>query len=687
MRKKEFSSFDVAAVVRELRNLILGSRTVNIYQTDSKTLFFKLHKPENPTLWLVLEAGRRLHLTSYAVEKPLAPPAFCKALRKHLRNSVLTNIEQYEFERTITFSFKIRNSVLKLIMEVFSDGNFILVDEHNNVLHALTYKRMKDRNILRGEPFVFAPSSSKNPLKVSLQEFNETIKSFSETEVVRALARFLSIGGLYAEEVLLRAGVDKKLQCNALDENAAAAIFDCLRLLLSQVLDCNLEPCIVLDVDGILVDVVPIRLKRYEGLRAKHFGSFNEALDEFYIRLRALETALSANTEVEALNRELERFKRIAESQERIIAEAKIDAEHYKRIGDTIYARSSELQLLLDKFILGVKSGKSWNEVVSEILAEKEKRVNPSVFFESFDAKKLMINVCVDDLRFSLDLRCKLFDAAAKFYERSKKAKQRLEGAKISLEDTRKKMAEVEAKIMETKTLETAKPVTLLEDEIEKTRIRHKGWFEKFRWFKSSEGFLVIAGKDAVSNEVLIKKYTSPEDVVFHADITGAPFVVIKTDGKQPTTQCLKEAAEFAAAHSRGWREGFATVDVYWVKPEQVRKTAPSGEYVPRGAFVISGKRNWMRNTPLKIAIGTIINEKTSEIKLTAEPVDAVKAKTQNYVILVPGDTSVKELYKQIIKRLAEKTPKEIREKIQKTTFEEIRTLIPYDKGQIQTQT
>jgi predicted ribosome quality control (RQC) complex YloA/Tae2 family protein len=321
-------------------------------------------------------------------------------------------------------------------------------------------------------------------------------------------------------------------------------------------------------------------------------------------------------------------------------------------------------------------------------LAEKEAGVKPSAFFESFDPKRLTINVCVDNLRFSLGLRSKLFDSATKFYQLGKKAKQRFDGAKAALEETRKKLAALEAKVtgLEAKTAAAATPSGVVEKEIAKRRIKSKEWFEKFRWFKSSDGFLIVAGKDAVSNEVLIKRYTAPEDVVLHADIIGAPFVVIKTEGKTPSEQCLKEAAEFAAAHSRGWREGFATTDIYWVKPEQLSKASPSGEYVPRGAFIISGKRNWMRNTPLRIAIGSLIDEKMSEIELVGGPVDAVKAKTKNFVIIVPGDTEGKELFKQILKKLAEKTPKEIRGKIQKASFEEIRELIPYGKGRLQTQ-
>jgi len=681
LRKKEFTSFDVAAVVRELKGTILDARVSNVYQLDSKTLLFKLHKPEKPVFGLVLESARRLHLTAYMVEKPLVPPAFCMALRKYLRNGWLTDIEQYEFERVVVFSFKTKAGKLRLVLELFGEGNIILVDEKGEILHALAYKRMRDRNILRGEAFVFAPPSGKNPFKVREKEFRKELRNFGDVEVVRALARFLSIGGVHAEEVLLMAGVDKTKPCNALSESDVDAIFDSLQDLLSQVLSGKLEPCVVLDDAGGFVDVVPFRLRRYEGFKHQPYNSFDEALDEFYVRIAAVERA-RGGLEVEELKREAARLKRIIESQEKALAEANAEAVKDRNIGDAIYAHAGELQALLDRFADAKKSGKEWNTIVSGVLAEKRSGVKPSVFFESFDAKGLVITVCVDGLRFGLDLREGLFDSAGRFYERSKRAKQKLEGAQTALEESRKKLVEVEAKIKKAETLEYVEPAEA-EEELIKRKIRHKEWFEKFRWFVSSDGFLVVAGKDAVSNEVLIKKHAETGDVVFHADIAGAPFVVVKTEGKKPSDQCLREAGEFAAAFSRGWREGFASVDVYWVKPEQLSKGGPSGEFVPRGGFVVSGKRNWMRGVQLRVAIGVVVNEEEGWIRIGGGPVDAVKVKADAYVIIVPGDLTGKELFRRVLKVLAEKMPREHREIVLEISIEDIREYLPYNKGSV----
>ncbi|MCK4313347.1 NFACT family protein, partial [Candidatus Bathyarchaeota archaeon] len=247
MRKKQFTSFDVAAVVRELHEAVLDSRVNNVYQLDRRALLFKLRKADGLVTWLMLEAGKRLHLISYAVEKPKVPPTFCMALRKYLRNSWLTGIEQYEFERVVIFTFRTKVGVMRLFLELFGDGNIILVGENGKILHALSCKRMRDRNVLRGEIFHFPPPSGKNPLKVSKEELLETLRNLGDVEVVRALARFLGIGGSYAEETLLRAGVDKKTPCNTLDDTMVDAVFNELQSLLSQVTDELLQPCVILD--------------------------------------------------------------------------------------------------------------------------------------------------------------------------------------------------------------------------------------------------------------------------------------------------------------------------------------------------------------------------------------------------------------------------------------------------------
>jgi len=53
-------------------------------------------------------------------------------------------------------------------------------------------------------------------------------------------------------------------------------------------------------------------------------------------------------------------------------------------------------------------------------------------------------------------------------------------------------------------------------------------WFEKFYWFLSSENYLVISARDSHQNEMLIKKYAKKEDIIFHTQIQGSAFTLVK---------------------------------------------------------------------------------------------------------------------------------------------------------------
>src|SRR5208283_2238803 len=145
----------------------------------------------------------------------------------------------------------------------------------------------------------------------------------------------------------------------------------------------NFEPSIILDEDGGFLDVVPFKLRRYEGLKTQVYSSFNQALDEFYLRVTTAENAL-ASVEVDKLKQEAERLKRMVVEQEKSIREDEAKVERDKLIGDTIYAHFNELQTFQDKLVNANMTGKDWNTLINEALAAKKTGSIPEVYLESF---------------------------------------------------------------------------------------------------------------------------------------------------------------------------------------------------------------------------------------------------------------------------------------------------------------
>ncbi len=124
-------------------------------------------------------------------------------------------------------------------------------------------------------------------------------------------------------------------------------------------------------------------------------------------------------------------------------------------------------------------------------------------------------------------------------------------------------------------------------------------WYEKFHWFFTSSGMLAIGGRDAQQNEMLNSKYFGESDLFFHADIFGAPVVVLK-DGAAADSGTKEEAAQFAACYSSAWKQMLGAVDVYAMRREQVSKSSEKG-YLGAGSFLLKGEREWHRNMKLEL--------------------------------------------------------------------------------------
>ena len=661
------SSLDIAVLTAELDMMIKDSRISNIYQLNEKMLLLNLRKPKGLRENLLIEAGRRLHITTYVFEKPLKPPDFCMALRKYLRNGRIKKIQQYDFERIVELIVESKAGEYRLIIELFGEGNIILVGPDDKILHALTYKRMRDRNIIRGEIFKYPPPRGRDPRTIHLEDLEE-IRKMGRIEVVRSVTRFLGIGGKYAEEVLTRAGIQKNMLSSSLKDEELRSIYGSLEELLSEASISKESPSIFVDEKGRWVDVSPIEMKKYSDLKSIRFKSFNEALDEFYAKSFVKERVSDLE---ETFEQEIARLERILRNQEETLQKSRRRAETYRKIGEAIYLHLNEIQFLIQRIMSEKRAGKDWKEIVETLRREKKESRAPAIYFEDLNPKTLSLRVSVEGQVFDLDLRISAQRNAAEYYERAKKAEKKAKGAEEAIKETQRRIEEAERRRLE----ETEKIPKI------PPKKRRREWYEKFRWFHSSEGFLAIGGRDRIQNEILIKKYMEPKDLVFHAEIAGAPFVLLKTEGKQPSENTLYETAQFAASYSRAWKEGLGSINVYWVHPDQVSKSPPSGEYLSKGAFMIYGSRNYIRNVPLEVAIGAVKND--DEIQVIGGPPQAVAKQTDVYVRIVPGNESSGRLAKQIRNLMAKMLSEKGCEGVQNIPLEEIQRFIPSGRGAI----
>jgi len=537
MSKRSFTSLDVHSTLDELKER-KGARVQKVYQKSDR-VFLTLYKKKKEMLIL---RPRGIYFTQYTQDFPTKPPNFSMLLRKRLLNSTLESAEQHHFDRVITLTFKGKET-FKLVVELFSDGNLILLDSNDTIIQPLRFQEWKHRSIKPKKKYVFPPESFNTP-KLAQKKFSEILKS-SEKDLVRTLATTLSLGGEYAEELCTRAEVKKNTPPSQLKPTDLKNLHTTLKSLFKS------KEFFLYRKKSKPIDFSVIKLSKYKA--AEPHETLSSAADEYFSEIDK-ELVEEKHEEI------VKKLEKIIETQRKTLLETRENMKEWKIEADTLSAEQK-------------------------------------------------------------------FEESGKLYNKIKKARKKIVGIRKAIEDSAAKMLKIP---------QAAPKLPTKKEEVERE------WYEKFRWFFSSDDFLVIGGKDATTNEIVVKKHTQPGDAVFHADITGAPFCVVQSEGKKIPQKTLEETAIFAASYSKAWQLGLGTVDVYWINPEQVSKELG----LPKGAFMIHGKKNYFRNTTLKLAIG----EKDGEI--IHGPTSSVSSKTKNLVGISPGNIKSKELAQKIAKKL-----------------------------------
>ena len=626
---KNMSNVDVYAVCHELRDLLKGARVDKAYQPTKDTVLIRFHVAGKGRIDIVFQAGRRMHMTQYPLPNPKIPPNFPMLLRKYIKGATVEDIRQYNFDRIVELHVA-KEQKFTLVIELFAKGNIILLDEEGKIILPLKRKLWSDRKISSKEEYKYPPKRGINPLEVSKEELEDVFRN-SDSDIIRTLARS-GLGGIYSEEILLRSNVQKDLPAAEISDSDLDSIYNSIYELFGPLRTSNFHPQILSDGKE---DVLPLDLEIYANYKKETFETYNEAADEFF----SSEVRETLKNEYEDVwGAEVKKFEKRLKIQEETLDKFHKTIKVSKKRGDLLYANYGKIQSILD-IIKDAREKYSWNEIASKLKTARKQGLAGADIIESLD-KLGNLTLKIDDEVINIDAKVEIPENAEVYYEKAKKAKRKITGVNIAIEKTKKEIEKAKNK----KEIEMER-VTLPQKRVKK----ELKWFEKLRWFISSDGFLVIGGRDANSNEIVVKKYMENNDVYFHSDIHGAPSVIIKSQGKEIPETTLNEAASFAASFSSAWTKGFGSQDVYWVHPDQVSKTPQSGEFVKKGAFIIRGTRNYIRAATLLIAVGIVDYEGE---RLMAGPLDAVKKYNDNYVIIKPGYTKKEALSREIRHRL-----------------------------------
>jgi predicted ribosome quality control (RQC) complex YloA/Tae2 family protein len=624
--ERGLSSFDIYVIVSELQDL-RGCFVEKIYQLTRDEILLRVQqKTGNQKESLFIRNGELICRTQQSFESPEKPSLFAMTLRKYLLNGKISDITQHEFDRIIQIKIGRKEGDYTLVCELFSKGNIILLNPEGRIIRPLISKEWASRVIRSGEIYKPPPSQT-NPFHISEQEFQELL-SKSSKDLVRSLATSVNLSGMYAEELCVRAGVDKATKIKAIDATAMKKLYEELKKLLVVFQEKDIHPVFV-KKNQALIDILPFPFLSYTAIDYEPTASFSKGL-ELFIPDRKIQKPQESTV----YRKKIEKLQRQQIQQQDLIEVFRKNIEQKKRDANLLYLNFQVCEKLLQEIAILLRQ-KEKNDAINKI------RQNPLVKLFDPTTNELVIMLSDEDgntIEIGLDFRKSVSENADQKYDESKKIQEKLKGALEAVEQTTHELA-------------TIKDVDVVE---KKKKVTHEKqwWFERFRWFISTEGNLVVAGRDASSNDTVVKKYLSEGDRYAHADIHGAPSCVIKSKGlndeKIPISEkTLEEACLFAASYSRAWNQS-GEASAYWVLPEQVSKTPESGEFVPKGAFMIRGKRNYYRSK-LEVAVGLIPLGDAE--KLMGGPVTAVATRAvKGYAIITPGTTKKSMIAQKLAK-------------------------------------
>ena len=648
---KSMTNVDIYTICQELNDLLVGARVDKSFQPTKDTVVMRFHKAGTGRLDLVIQAGKRIHLSQYPLTNPQNPPSFPMLLRKIVKGANVVSIEQHNFDRVVEIKMK-KEETYTLIVELFSQGNIILLNESNEIILPLKRKHWSDRDISSKKEYVFPLENGINPITLTIDEFKEVVADGEDEEIVRVLATN-GLGSLYAEEIMLNTEISKKTACSSLSAEEINIIFNALKSVFEPLEKRQFTPMIVNNKKEIKKlelenpdkkykskeDVISINLSQYEGFEVESFESFNEACDEFYSS--KVKNEITGIQEA-AWNKKVSKFSKRLEKQEETLHNFEKTIEDSQMKGELLFTNYVQVDNILNVIKGAREKDYGWKEIGKTLKDAKKSGMADAQIFESMDPLG-NITLRIDDVSIALDSKKSIPDNAEVYYEKAKKAKRKIKGALIAIENTKRQLADMEAK------KEKAMSNIMVPQKRVKKNLK---WYEKLRWFVSSDGILVVCGRDAGTNEAVVKKYLEQNDIYLHADIHGAPSVVAKVQSDSLNDNLLKELGEFSASFSSAWSKNFTSQDVYWVEPDQVSKTPVSGEFVPKGAFIIRGHRNYIRGAKLEISIGIV--EYDGEKRIMAGPTDAMKHHTNKFVTIKPGFTKKEKIAKEILSRINE---------------------------------
>ena len=654
MKIMELSGLELHCLIEDINQKLNQGYYVGAISSISRNSFsLKMRHPSLSDVILILSTTgiwiTKMNFRTFE-DSPIT-----SSMKSEIERAKFESIEQIGDERVAYLKFRHLDGRLRiLVAEFFRKGNVIVCDENNVILTILNPVEVRHRILRTGMTYQSPPPRGINIFDLSIGDLLELRDKEidPDIEVEKWFGRNISLSKKYIEEVITRARM-KHRKLSDTTRGDIEVVFELTRKLVFDVCDTSThKPLVVLDNAGRPINVIPFRLESItEGAAFVPHETLMEAVDSVFSEV-LIEEGSSTRTVV--LDNKIAVLEHDYNQQNQAESEVIAKSNAIRKLAQELITLPNAVTDIQDKSLSSVLE-KNSSKIVTIAGKKFLEIVDESIPFES---RLPRISSLLFDRAKELERGCQSIRIA-----KSKLVEQ--------MEDLRRRADLLQKKV-------AVKPQV------------EKEWFERYRWFIGSEGLLCIGGRDASSNSAIIRKHLTDQDLVFHAEVHGSPFFVVKNVPSSSAEQfktSLLEAAQATVSFSRAWKDGLSVADAYWVIPDQVKKGAPTGQFLPKGSFVIQGKRNFVKGVEIRLALGVIILEK--KYALMCGPQEAVKKKSIAYCVLLPGGndpTNVAKKFKQELVRVCSDISeefKELLEYLKSISIDEIVKTIPHGQSKI----
>lgn len=548
-------TFFLQFLTEELRGQILGYRISQIMQHSRNEFQLKFREKARP-FFISLNSQNPIIFLSQVPHTETHITPFSMALSKHLDGSQIEGLIAIPLERILQFTFKRRN--LKgyfernhLYLELIAKAaNAILTNEQKKIIASFSYPSQRGRSYSQGADYILPAQENRyNPFDINKAEFESLAldKIKSTKELIQAIVKNISgFSPLVAGEVCFIA------------QKRGVSLWEAFFSIINRISSKKTSPTIYapektfslqnLDINDKQLILSPISLYSKEDIKFRTLISFNQAASEYFNLWSKIKTFISKKKRLlSILKNSIKRLERLKAKLQREYEEAE-KSEEFKQCGE----------LLLSNFSLIQKGKKSVRLVnyFDPLQREIDIPLNPNLspqrnaqrYFDKYNKAKRSRAILKARLRKQTEKLDSIREIEKSIYQASNPSQ---------LQSVEEKMASYDIKVQ----IRTTSP-----------RLAEKSKQAKYIQFKSSDGLVILVGKNSKANEYLTFKLAGDNDFWLHAAGQSGSHVIVRNPhriNKLPD-KSLQETAQIAAYFSKARNAGRALV--HYTQRKHVRK-------------------------------------------------------------------------------------------------------------------